>query len=263
MQAARSRAANGTRARKWVLRSVVAGTAIVSLTGAGIALSPGVAGAAEFTTCSTGSLARSRTEVDADIPVQQFNASHGTLRSVTVSDQSIHVDTDSKFENKTVQAQTFAARMVYDATFTNPGGLASPPVLNGTIQRVPTTVFAAFDGTLDFLGPSSYVQPTTSQDATTPGTTSTDPAVLAAFTGTGTVPFHLATQISEIFTGAGGNSASETNTFASASVKVCYRYFVVDPTTTTPTFTTPTTRPLVEVLSKTAVAILGTLPLAG
>ena len=254
-QAARARAAMSTHIRSWALRSVVAGIGIVTIVAAGLSVGTSSAGAAQLTTCSDGSLARQRTEVDSDIPVQQFDASLGTLQSVTVSDQTVHLDTDSEFENKTPTPQTFAARMQYDATFTNPAGLTAPAVLSGTIQRVPSQVFPAFDGVLDFLGPSSFVQPTTAKDSSSPTATSTDPTVLAAFTGTGTVPFHLTTQISEIFTGAGGNSASITNTFASATVKVCYQYLTTEITTTT-------TQPI-QILAAVAVAHRATLPLAG
>ena len=154
----------------------------------------------------------------------------------------MHLDTDALFENTAQSAVTFEEHMTYQVTFSSPGGLASPPPIAGTIERVPMQTLAAFDGTLDFAGTSSVAQPSTTRDAVADPVSSTDPAVLTAFTG-GTVAFHLATSIGETFMGGGGNIEAKINTFAAASVQVCYRYAppAPPPTTTPPTSTPPTT----------------------
>jgi hypothetical protein len=179
---------------------------------------------AEQTVCFDGSLARTRTEVDADVTVPQFDGSLGALLDVTVAGPSVHLDTDAVFESIAGSAVTFAEHMDYLLTLTSPGGIASPPPISGTIERVPSQMLAAFDGTLDFLGASAVTQPSTTRDETATGVTSADAPVLTAFTGAGTVPFHLTTSISETFMGGGGNVQAQINTFVSADVRVCYRY---------------------------------------
>jgi hypothetical protein len=184
--------------------------------------------ATEATVCHDSALPRQRTEVDAEMSVPQFDPALGTLLEVSVPLQAMHLDTDSKFENTAQTAVQFAAQMTYQATFTSPAGLASPPALTGTMQRVPSQTLAAFDGTLDYAGPSAVTQPSTAQDAAATAVASTDPATLTAFTGTGTMPFHVATEISETFMGGGGNVAFEINTFMAANVRVCYEYAVAE-----------------------------------
>lgn len=199
---------------------------------------------AEAVVCQDGSLSRQRTEIDADIPVAGFDAALGTLLEVSVPTQAVHLDTDALFENTAQSAVTFEEHMTYQVTFSSPGGLASPPLIAGTIERVPTQTLAAFDGTLDFAGTSAVAQPSTARDAQAAPASSTDPAVLTAFTG-GTVAFHVATSIGETFMGGGGNVQASIHTFVSASVQVCYRYAppAPPPTTTPPTTTPPTTTP--------------------
>jgi len=118
----------------------------------------------------------------------------------------------------------FAETMDYQVVFSSPGGLPSPPPVAGSIPRVPSQMLAAFDGTLDYSGPSSVTQPSTARDDGAAPVSSTDPAVLEAFTGAGTLPFHVASAISEVFNGGGANVVASINTFAAATVQVCYRY---------------------------------------
>jgi hypothetical protein len=103
---------------------------------------------------------------------------------------------------------------------------------------VPSQTLAAFDGTLDFAGPSAVTQPPTARGAAASPVSSTEPTVLETFTG-GDVTFHVSSVIGETFTGGGGNVEARINTFGTASVRVCYRYRPEEPPTTGP----PTTRP--------------------
>jgi len=202
----------------------------------------------EVTQCHDGSLSRQRTEIDADIEVAGFDPALGTLLEVQVPTQVVHLDTDAVFENTAQSAVVFEEHMSYQVTFASPGGLASPPPITGTVERVPSQTLAAFDGTLDFQGPSAVAQPSTTRDAAADPVSSTDPGVLASFTG-GSVAFHVASSIGETFVGGGGNVEAKINTFAAASVRVCYRYAPPLPPATTPTTTptTPTTTPTVPV----------------
>lgn len=190
---------------------------------------------AEATVCHDGALPRQRTEIDASISVPGFDPALGTLLEVQVPSQSVHLDTDAKFENTAQSAVTFSETMTYQVTFTSPGGLGSPAPITGSLQRIPSQTLAAFDGTLDYLGASAVTQPSTSRDESAAAVSSTDPGVLAAFTGT-TLPFHVATSIGEVFNGGGGNVEFQINTYGSAAVRVCYRYA---PPAPPPTATSP------------------------
>ena len=211
--------------------------AFVMVAGATIGATTAGAAAGDVTACHDAGIARQRTEIDADVVVPQFDPTLGVLLEVSVPTQSVHLDTDAAFENVAATAVTFAEQMTHSVVFTSPAGLPSPVPVSGTLARVPSQVLAAFDGTLDYAGASAVVQPSVGVDDSAAPVASTHPSVLAAFIGTGTMPFHVATSISETFTGGGGNVQAAINTYAAATVQVCYRYqpVVVIPPTTPPT----------------------------
>jgi hypothetical protein len=180
----------------------------------------------ETTVCFDAALARGRTEIDADLTVPQFDPVLGTLLEITVTGPGTHLDTDAAFESIAASPVTFAEHMDYQVMGASPGGLASPAPISGTITRIPSQALGAFDGTLDYLGVSAVTQPSIARDDTAGTVGSTAPAVLAAFTGSGSMSFHLTSTISETFTGGGGNVQATINTFMSATVRVCYRYVV-------------------------------------
>ena len=241
----------------------------IAATGLGAFAVPSAAASAatpaEVTECHVGTLDQQRTEVDVDLLVPGFDPSLGTLLEVTVPTQVVHLDTDAVFENHAPVAETFAAHMDYQVVLTSPGGLASPPALTGTIERVPTQSLAAYDGTPDFAGPSAVAQPSTARDATAVAVQSSDPGVLGAFQG-GPVAFHVATTISEVFTGGGGNVAAQINTFASAAVTVCYRYapVVIESDEPTPPPVPPAATPRLPETGRatTGLALAGGLAVA-
>ena len=253
--------------RSLFARALLAGTAVtvlVTILTPALAFAdpmndPGNDSATEVTECHDAGLPRQRTEVDADMTVPRFDPALGTLLEVSVPAQSVHLDTDARFENTAQTAVSFEEHMNYQVNFASPGGLASPAPLVGTIERVPMQTLAAFDNTLDFAGASAVAQPSTDRDAAATPVASTDPGVLVSFTGPGTLAFHVATAIGETFMGGGGNVEAQIHTFASASVRVCYRYAPpVSPPTTPPT--TPT-----EVLGAVATRVppRPTLPRTG
>ena len=194
----------------------------------GVALSGHPAAAADQTVCHDATLSHQRTEVDTDVTLPRFDPSLGTLLAVSVPTQSIHLDTDARFQNTAQTSVVFSEDMHYTFTLTSPNGLPSPAPLAGMIQRIPPTTLAPFSGTLDFLGPSSVTEPSTSRDAAAAPVTSSDPGVLSAFTGAGTVPFHVQSMIAEVFNGGGGNVQFEIDTFVAGAVQVCYRYATVE-----------------------------------
>lgn len=247
--------------------TALAALAATLIVAGALVVGPAQAGAApgDVTACHDAGISRQRTEIDADAVVPQFDSALGTLLEVGVPTQSVHLDTDSAFENVAATPVTFAEEMTHSVVFSSPAGLPSPAPVSGALARVPTQVLAAFDGTLDYVGASAVVQPTVGLDDSAAPVASTDPSVLAAFTGSGTMPFHVATSISETFTGGGGNVQAAINTYAAASVQVCYRYqpvVVVPPTTPPPTEPPPTTPPTIEVAGASVTAT-PTLPKTG
>ncbi len=222
-------------------RVAAAFTTLLLGSGLLVAATSGPAGA-DQTTCETGTLARQRTEVNTDVTVPQFNPSTGTLVSVSVPTQTVHLDTDAEFQNTAQSSVVFSEDMQYQFTLASPGGLPSPAPLTGMIQRIPTTTLAPFSGTLNYTGPSAVVEPSTSRDAAAAAVSSSDPSVLAAFTGAGTVPFHVQSMISEVFNGGGGNVQAIIDTFVAATVQVCYTY-AVPQVPAAPPVTTPAPPP--------------------
>ena len=200
------------------------------------------AGAATQTVCQTGTLARQRTEVNTDISVPRFDPSLGTLIGVSVPSQTAHLDTDAKFQNTAASSVVFSEDMHYTFTLTSPAGLPSPPTLTGMIERIPTTTLAPFSGTLDYMGPSAVTEPSTARDAAASPLSSSDPTVLAAFTGPGSLGFHVQSAIAEVFNGGGGNVQAEINTFVSGTVQVCYTYGVPE-VSAVPAVTAPSAAP--------------------
>jgi hypothetical protein len=226
--------------RPFARRGALALAGALALSGA-TTVFPSAVGAATQTVCHSASLPRQRTEVNTDVALPRFDPSLGTLLSVSVPSESIHLDTDARFQNVAQSSVVFSEDMHYTFTLTSPGGLASPSPLVGMIQRIPPTTLAPFSGTLDFMGPSSVSEPSTSRDAAAAPVSSSDPGVLAAFTGPGTLGFHVQSAIAEVFNGGGGNVAFQINTFVAGTVQVCYTYGTVEVSAAPPTVRPPAT----------------------
>jgi len=207
-------------------RGLAALASVLLLTGAGAAAGrPGAAAATpDQTVCHDASLPQQRTEVDTDLTLPQFDPTLGTLLAVSVPSQTAHLATDAEFQNVAQSSVVFSEDMQYTLTFTSPDGLASPPPLVGMIQRIPSTTLAPFSGTQNFQGPSSVSEPSTTRDTSAAPVSSSDPGVLSAFTGSGTVAFHVQSAIAEVFNGGGGNVAFLINTYVAATTEVCYTY---------------------------------------
>jgi hypothetical protein len=214
-------------------------SALLVLGGVVLASGGRPASAAEQTVCHDAALSHQRTEVNTDVVLPRFDPSLGVLLAVSVPTQSIHLDTDARFQNTAQSSVVFSEDMHYTFTLTSPNGLPSPAPLAGMIQRIPATTLAPFSGTLDYQGPSSVTEPSTSRDAAAASVTSGDPAVLSAFTGAGTVPFHVQSAIGEVFNGGGGNVEFQINTFVAGAVQVCYRYATVEVSGVPPAVASP------------------------
>jgi hypothetical protein len=188
------------------------------------------AAATDVTACHDAELPRQLTEVDAEISVPQFDPALGELLEVSVPTQTLHLDTDARFENTASSPALLNEHMTFDVSFTGPPAFG-PVELSGSIQRVPAQTLPAFDGTLDFSGPSSFVQATTARDQHAGSQQHTDSTVRSSFTGLDTIIFRIVSAIGEHFTSGGGNVAFDINTYVAAAVRVCYRYQPTSPPT--------------------------------
>ena len=241
--------------------------AMLGVVGGTLVLAGGAASAAtpvppEQTICFDGALARTRTEIDADISVPQFDASLGTLLGVAVTGPSMHLDTDAVFES------TAGSAIISPRTWTTRCRSPAPAA-----WRRPRPSWAASSASPPRRSPRSTARWTSSArvrsrsrrpPATRPRrvVTTADAPVLSAFTGAGTMPFHLTTVISETFMGGGGNVQAQINTFASAAVQVCYRYAPPPPTEVLPDAVEPPAAPSPAAPTLPATGATS-LPLAG
>lgn len=224
-------------------RGALAFAAVLALSGLTLGSGARRAVAADQTVCHSAALPHQRTEVNTDVALPRFDPSLGVLLEVSVPTQTVHLDTDARFQNTAQTAVVFSADMHYAFTLTSPNGLPSPAPLVGMIARVPPTTLAAFSGVFDYQGPSAVTEAPTARDAAAAPVSSSDPAVLSAFTGAGTVPFHVQSAIAEVFTGGGGNVRAEIHTFVSGAVQVCYRYGTVQVSGAPPAVSPPAVAP--------------------
>jgi hypothetical protein len=127
-----------------------------------------------------------------------------------------------------------------DVTVT-PGAFAiGTPIDLAFAFATPVFTLPAFDGTFDFLGPSSIVLDPQS-DSDLQADLFSDSASLAAVTGTGMLDLNVAANAVTVVDTTGGNFVVDQVTVASYEIEICYRYEPLQTTTTTTTTTTATT----------------------
>ena len=150
--------------------------------------------------------------------IPQFDASLGTLKSVTITATGT-VTSTIKAESLDIDTATVTATTGGTLTIDAPGGkqlVAVPSSQAGTFDAAP------FDGTADYAGPSGH--DFGSSDATDSATTTiTDAAALAAYQGTGNVLFG-AKVIATSRTTGGGNVQNRITTVAGGQLTVVYTY---------------------------------------
>jgi hypothetical protein len=199
-------------ARLSVAIAVVASTSVLSV---GPAL-------ADTFTPPPGEIPPKETDFTDPIGVQQFDPALGTLNSMTIS-----------------LTATVTGEMGYENTSTTSGSdgtiemnaqvsvwLASDPASVITVAS-PTSSeafsLAVFDGIIDFGGTSGVFFADINETDTVTATL-TDPAALAAATGTGTLDFEVEAVGTTAFTGSSGNESTRFGLLAGATVTVTYDY---------------------------------------
>ncbi len=156
----------------------------------------------------------------ASLNYPQFDPAQGTLQSVTVSITG-ELFGSSQVEN--LDAGPTTNTLELGATISVDGDPGAGAINLPTSPTSTNTVMLdAFDGTIDFDGPSgeSFLNLSTTE---TVSQTITDPTVLAAYTGTGTVSLDASATASSFAIG-GGNVVASFDTDAGASVSVTYTF---------------------------------------
>ncbi|HEY8288900.1 MAG TPA: choice-of-anchor E domain-containing protein, partial [Acetobacteraceae bacterium] len=156
------------------------------------------------------------------LPVTRFDPSLGTLEAVNIT-LAGDVAASAAAENLSDAAMVFSATQSATVTVVLPG-TTQPSVAPYAIDSM---ILAAFDGTADFAGTSGH----SDQDLTNPfggpvasgGETVTDPATLAALTGTGTYDLPITSTGSSVADGMAG-LLSELTQKSGATVTVSYVY---------------------------------------
>ncbi len=198
--------------RRW--RNVTLAAMLVAVTVVQIAPS---AQAVEFTETHTSSIPAATTNWTIPVSVPQFDPSQGDLLDVTIS-MGAEVASSMSVENLSTSS-VCNATLTWGATISADTGL-------GTVAITPvdsqTILLEVYDGVTDFAGPSG--ESFSNLDAARTGDfVFTDPAVLAVFTGTGSLSLPINARALTTVTGC-GTIAQLITTLASADITVAYRY---------------------------------------
>jgi uncharacterized protein (TIGR03382 family) len=189
----------------------------ISCVGAAIAAALAGAANAEIV-CYSGSVALATTNWSNSIVIPQFNPALGTLNSIS---WTLNGSVAGSASYESLDASPTTVTLNLSATLT----LFAPDssTLQVTIPSVSVSEGAgAFDGSVDFDGASGSAFNSLSGASSGSGS-STSPALLAAFTGGGTVSLAVTGVGSSNGTGA-GNLLLLFQSLAGADAQVCYDY---------------------------------------
>lgn len=194
---------------------------------AGTAWLAGLASASAATISFAGSYGAGNTPVSTDFTnqpftplISKFNPVLGTLNAVSIAFTGTVVGSVA-VENKsaspgTINSQLSSAISLLLSNVTIGNVNASSPLFTDNLP--------AFDGTLDFAGPSSAAHTGISVSQST--TLSILPANFAAYTGVGALPLGVSALATSSATG-GGNAASNFSTSAIGAATITYTYTAV------------------------------------
>lgn len=191
-----------------------------------LCLAAPLAGAATQT--HVADVAMTTTDWTVTLQVPRFDATLGTLLSVSFT---LGDSLNAMFRVENLASSVNTVRDSSKATIT-----LSRPDNTGLVQAFTafeyTNTFPAFDGTIDFGGTSGATAPDRLAFSSASATT-TAPADLALFTGTGTIGLPCRAVGRSYTSDTAGNVIHGVSTKAAAQVTVVYTYEVVVPTTPT------------------------------
>lgn len=170
--------------------------------------------------CHTAVFAQQSTNWNQSVTVPQFDPALGTLTGIQVT---FRARARGLFGIENLDAGAAQITSTFGATITLRDHASTPVVV-----LMPTVSFidslARFDGVIDFRGTSGVLHDNvvaTGADGYQPSLT---PANLAAFVGTGVVPFSASAVGTSLASGP-GNLVSQFSTNANGTLDVCYLYF--------------------------------------
>jgi len=185
-----------------------------------LALIAAAGGANAAVVTFTDSIALATTDWTHNLTLQQFDASLGTLNSVTFS-YGGQVSSIFRVESLDAAPATVNANASGNLVFGGP--ISQTLNISGSTSQA----VSAFDGTIDFGGTSgAVIGPVVGSDSDTLSLISG----LAAFIGAGTYDISVAAHGASSASGA-GNLISQINTEAMANIAVTYDYTARPPVT--------------------------------
>lgn len=169
----------------------------------------------------TDSIALQTTNWNGSLTVPKFNPALGTLQSVSIAFTGT-VETDAQFESTDAAPQNVSLGFGAEIRLFRSD---NPAVV--LLQAAPTTTynftFAAFDGTLDFAGPSGANPGAVLESASSSASIPPPPADLALFVGPGNITFPARAQAITSSSGS-GNVVTGIATRAAANIVVQYTF---------------------------------------
>jgi len=170
------------------------------------------------------------TDWASSVSLTQFDPSLGTLTNVSLQ-VSVSGTQTLRVENLDVAPRSVTATGAMIVTLTTP----SSATVQATANNVINQNLAAFDGTIDFAGPSGI----TVSGLSNSGSTSASYTPMSDFVGLGVVTMPL-NAIGTVTATGGGNLVAQVSTVAGGQACVQYTYTAASPTPTLTRTITPT-----------------------
>ncbi len=194
-----------------------------------------VASAQTQQVCFTDSFPLTNTNWNGSVTIPKFDAGLGTLTQI---DFMLTGNIQGSAAVESLDTSATVVQLQFQATLT-----LTRPDLSVIVVTVPLANFndslAAFDGTIDFAGPSGASHPGINASQSNSATSPPPASDIALFTGPagnpGTIVLPL-TGLGTSFASGSGNVITQFMTAAAADVQVCYTYQPNVP----PVFTAPT-----------------------
>jgi hypothetical protein len=213
-------------------------TRFITLAGLGFAaasLFTSVASAQTQQVCFTDMIPLTNTNWTNSVTIPKFDAGLGTLTQI---DFTLNGNIQGSANVESLDTSPTVVQLQFAATLT-----LTRPDMSVIVVTVPLANFfdplAAFDGTIDFMGPSGMMHPGINAMASNSATSPPPASDIALFTGPagnpGTISLPI-TAVGSSTANGSGNVITQFMTAAAADVQVCYTYLPNVP----PVFQPPT-----------------------
>jgi hypothetical protein len=199
-----------------LLHSIRGRAAAVIAAGAALAATAAATGS---TLTFSDSIPVQNTNWSHSVSLPKFDPSQGTLNSITLTLNG-HIEGQAAVESTDASQTTITTQFRADITLARPDN----SVIAIVIPQVDNNVtLAAFDGTIDFAGPSGMTFANLMQNASQSVTSPPPISDLALFSGVGNIVLPVTAVGTSVATGS-GNVITQFTTKASAVVTVVYQF---------------------------------------